>query len=109
MKITNELLEKTLSLTKEDFESKGVYITTKNPTDEELFIDYRYHFDSHEIVDLEFWLDEVEVNVTDEQLDIIFNYAQKLYDDEMYSIEECKKRSYDDPYEDSGVNPMMFI
>ena len=109
MEINNNFLNNLLKQTDCEFESRGLFLTTTSPEEDGFYIEVRYNIDSNELEDMSFYFGDIEVNVTYDQLDIIYKYLVKLYEDEMFSIEEYKKRSCDDEYEDRGINPMMFI
>jgi len=109
MKVSDHLLNEILEGTTHDFETMGVWVRTEHCTDEGFCIDYRYNDATNNIVDLQFFMSDNPVTVTDEQLNIIFLFALDLHNQELESEAEHRKRSMDDDYDDRGIDRMMFI
>lgn len=101
MKISDHLLNEILLETKHDFETMGVYVRTKRCTDDGFCIDYRYNELDNDIVDLQFFMGDNPVSITEEQRDIILFFAIDLHTQELWSEAEHKKRCMKG-YEDEG-------
>jgi len=102
MKISDHLLNEILNETTYDFETMGVWVRTKYPTEDGFCIDYRYNELDNDIEEgTLLFLADNPVNLTKEQKDILFLYAVDLHNQELESEEEHKRRS-SDGYTDDG-------
>ena len=109
MKINNELLNTILLQTEHERETEGVYIFTPSGHDDGFCIDFRHNIGSTQPEGLTFFMGDTNVNLSNNQLTIIFLYGLNIYNQEQYSDAEHKRRSMDCDYDDRGVRPSDFL
>ena len=97
MKINDKTLNDILEEAKYEFETCGVYLTTKNWSEDGFNIDVRYNDIDNDLDGLQLFMGDTEVNLSDEQLNIIFLFLVDLYNQELESEAEHKRRSCDLP------------
>ena len=59
--------------------------------------------------DCELYLNHELKELNEEQLGIIYDYIKGALEDEQERDAELKRNSFDNDYDDRGINPMMFI
>ncbi len=74
-----------------------------------LYLNAHYTQLDDSFTDCELYLNQELKELTPKQLGIIYDYIKGALEDEQERYAELKRNSFDDDYEDRGINPMMFI
>ena len=89
-----------------DFGSNHVTITYDS---DQWMLTATYTTIGDSFTDCEMYLGENKMNLTDDQLDLIYHFLKGKIEDELQSEAEHKRRSMDNPFDDRGVRESDFL